>query len=808
MSGLSILQVAHDHPDWTPGGTEIVAHDLARALDARAGRAAPASWSPPPRCSGRRRRRVASARTGTTSCCSTGAYDRFSMTRLDGDGLDRGARRRARRGCGPTSCTCTGSTGSAPRSLPVIRRLAPRVPDRADAARLPADLPERRAAADHRRGRPLPRRAARRCRRCFPEQAAARHALRRAHLLALLAGVDVFVAPSAFLRDRFVDWGIDADRASGWCRTPWRRRPAAARAGGRSRRNRFAFFGNDRAAQGRAGAARRRGAPARTRARTCGSRCTAGSAGRRRSSAPPSQAKLAAAEPLAAASRTLRPRRRGRADAAGRLGRRALDLVGERAAGHRGGPRRGPPGDLLGDRRHGRAGRATASTGCTSRRATSRRWPRPCAAATDPDLWERLAGAARAGEPRRLRRRAPRALPVTSATGWPHDPCRRFRLSAASSAGARVLRASWRSCCTAAGRSCSSRLRRAPSRVAGHLRPARAAGRAGSRNAGARHGAASTGTASRCSTTLPLGGAEVRRRRRGQPVAARARRRASTSRRSRWPSSCARPGRAAGASSASSMRHLLAGRAGRFGGGAVAPRLRPRASSTAAAERDGFVEMVAAPDTGGFFAQGWSMSLRRGTGARRRRRRGPGAARGRGRAFRARRHPAAGPGLLLLRQVLDATRASPRSTRSSSRATAGCCGSTWCAAAAAARGRGAPPRTSRSMLPRLEAPDARRSTRSGGSAGRASPASTRCRRHPAADRRRLRLRAAGARRRRCSSIGWLLDPLHRVERVLIKSTRQPLRASSTPTGARCRGPTSSAASRRTRASPASSTSAT
>ena len=37
MSGMQILQVAHDHPDWTPGGTEIVAHDLARALDARDG---------------------------------------------------------------------------------------------------------------------------------------------------------------------------------------------------------------------------------------------------------------------------------------------------------------------------------------------------------------------------------------------------------------------------------------------------------------------------------------------------------------------------------------------------------------------------------------------------------------------------------------------------------------------------------------------------------------------------------------------------------------------------------------------------
>ena len=53
-----------------------------------------------------------------------------------------------------------------------------------------------------------------RCRRCFPDQGAARHALRRAHLMALLHEVDTFIAPSRFLRDRFVAWGIDGARIS------------------------------------------------------------------------------------------------------------------------------------------------------------------------------------------------------------------------------------------------------------------------------------------------------------------------------------------------------------------------------------------------------------------------------------------------------------------------------------------------------------------------------------------------------------------------------------------------------------------
>ena len=42
---------------------------------------------------------------------------------------------------------------------------------------------------------------------------------------------------------------------------------------------------------------------------------------------------------------------------------------------------------------------------------------------------------------------------------------------------------------------------------------------------------------------------------------------------------------------------------------ARAHRAFARAFITAAAERDGFIELVAAPDTGGLFAQGWSMSL-------------------------------------------------------------------------------------------------------------------------------------------------------------------------------------------------------
>ena len=78
------------------------------------------------------------------------------------------------------------------------------------------------------------------CRRCLPDLAVARHALRTAHLKAALAGIDRFVAPSRFLKERFVAWGLDPGRIAivpnGVAAHASVRQPA--------RGDRFAFFGN------------------------------------------------------------------------------------------------------------------------------------------------------------------------------------------------------------------------------------------------------------------------------------------------------------------------------------------------------------------------------------------------------------------------------------------------------------------------------------------------------------------------------------------------------------------------------------
>jgi len=52
----------------------------------------------------------------------------------------------------------------------------------------------------------------RRCGECFPDVAADEFLLRRRFIQAQLDLVDLFVAPSAFLRERFVEWGVPGER--------------------------------------------------------------------------------------------------------------------------------------------------------------------------------------------------------------------------------------------------------------------------------------------------------------------------------------------------------------------------------------------------------------------------------------------------------------------------------------------------------------------------------------------------------------------------------------------------------------------
>ena len=82
----------------------------------------------------------------------------------------------------------------------------------------------------------------RRCHECFPEIAPQEFFIRKRFIQSHLSLVDQFLAPSRFLRDRYVDWGIPPEKllVEDYGRLPVRERPDPE---DRPDRNRIAFFG-------------------------------------------------------------------------------------------------------------------------------------------------------------------------------------------------------------------------------------------------------------------------------------------------------------------------------------------------------------------------------------------------------------------------------------------------------------------------------------------------------------------------------------------------------------------------------------
>jgi glycosyltransferase involved in cell wall biosynthesis len=82
----------------------------------------------------------------------------------------------------------------------------------------------------------------RRCNECFPEWSRQRFFMRKKLIQAHFSNIDLFLAPSRFLRDRYIDWGIPPERIrfEDYGRLPARAVPPK---GDRPRRNRLAFFG-------------------------------------------------------------------------------------------------------------------------------------------------------------------------------------------------------------------------------------------------------------------------------------------------------------------------------------------------------------------------------------------------------------------------------------------------------------------------------------------------------------------------------------------------------------------------------------
>ena len=82
----------------------------------------------------------------------------------------------------------------------------------------------------------------RRCHECFPEISPQTFHMRKRFVESHLSLVDLFIAPSSFLRDRYVDWGIPSEKI---VVEEYGRTPPNGRAENEERavRNRFGFFG-------------------------------------------------------------------------------------------------------------------------------------------------------------------------------------------------------------------------------------------------------------------------------------------------------------------------------------------------------------------------------------------------------------------------------------------------------------------------------------------------------------------------------------------------------------------------------------
>ncbi len=235
MSDPRILQIVHDHPAFTSGGTEWIAHDLTtglRRLGATATLvAASTSLSRPEAEPG------ALEAFGGDFLLRTGAYDAFSMTRADGPAWVASLSRLLA-DVRPDIVHLHGLDRIGADAVHAIRAYRPQ-------ARIVLTLHDFQPICA-RDGLMVTGEGALchgvspgGCRTCLPQLSVARHALREARLKSVLSQVDLFIAPSRFLKARYAAWGLDEGRiaivANG---VPGETGEPPVRG------DRFAFFGN------------------------------------------------------------------------------------------------------------------------------------------------------------------------------------------------------------------------------------------------------------------------------------------------------------------------------------------------------------------------------------------------------------------------------------------------------------------------------------------------------------------------------------------------------------------------------------
>ena len=231
----------HAHPELQAGGTEIFARDLFRVLRANgatgiflAGTGAhqrPASPGTPFQTAGK---------SSDEILAWTGGFDAFSMSQIDLHGLGH-----------PLAALLAEQQPDivhihhlltlGVETVSVVRRSAPN-------ARIIMTLHDFYPICAN-DGQMVTSRGALcdtaqldHCRQCFPERSMTDFRLRKLHIERAIGQIDHFIAPSRFLRDRYVQWGLPADLITVVPNGLPAVSPAPQRQG--RRRDRFAFFGH------------------------------------------------------------------------------------------------------------------------------------------------------------------------------------------------------------------------------------------------------------------------------------------------------------------------------------------------------------------------------------------------------------------------------------------------------------------------------------------------------------------------------------------------------------------------------------
>jgi glycosyltransferase involved in cell wall biosynthesis len=245
---MNILFLCHGHPALQTGGTEIAAHALFRSLKAEgaqglfvAGVSAlhrPASPGTPFQAVGEAADEV---------LMRTEAFDRFflSQTDLHGIGLEFARLLEEQK---PDIVHIHHLLLIGVETIHLIRRI---LPD----AKIVMTLHDYYGICAHEGlmrttdGRLCHAASIDACRRCLPDRSAMELRMRELHVRAMFRLIDHFVAPSRFLADRYIAWGLPADAITvlpnGLAEVP----PAPHRMGAK-RRDRFAFFGHINACKG------------------------------------------------------------------------------------------------------------------------------------------------------------------------------------------------------------------------------------------------------------------------------------------------------------------------------------------------------------------------------------------------------------------------------------------------------------------------------------------------------------------------------------------------------------------------------